>query len=320
MLSDRAKKFSILASTAMLPAGARVSARERLLSEHELAKAERAGLIIIGHPKSGNTWLKAMLSRLYQVRYGLPSNLINGSDEMSRRNAAIPRFAATNGYYSYEGIIGRKLAVDAPPNVLRQKPVMLLARNPCDIAVSWYFQFTKRQSAQKQELINHFISKPIDRHTIQMWEFVRHSEIGLPFLIDYLNTWRQNISALDNALIIRYEDLRSDTAVTLRKIAGLMGEPFDDREIDEAVQFGSFENLRSLEAQGHFRQGGLDLRNANDPESFKVRRGKVGGFRDYFTPDQASELEELVRQRLSPAFGYESAGVDDRANAAPVPA
>ena len=62
-----------------------------------------------------------------------------------------------------------------------------------------------------------------------------------------------------------------------------MGETFSDEEIDEAVDFGSFDNLRALESKGFFRQGGLTLRNPDDPESFKVRRAKVGGYRDYFT-------------------------------------
>ena len=74
-----------------------------------------------------------------------------------------------------------------------------------------------------------------------------------------------------------------------------MGESFSDREIEEAVAFGAFDNLRNLERQGFFRQGGLTLRNPKDPESFKVRRAKVGGFRDYFTAAQVAELEELVR-------------------------
>jgi hypothetical protein len=62
--------------------------------------------------------------------------------------------------------------------------------------------------------------------------------------------------------------------------------------------------LRKLESDGFFRQGGLTLRNAQDPESFKVRRAKVGGFRDYFTPEQVAEIEELMRRHLSPTLGY----------------
>ncbi|MFQ5971936.1 MAG: sulfotransferase domain-containing protein [Alphaproteobacteria bacterium] len=303
-LSDEAKKCAILAPTAVLPRPWRVGARENLLSKLELAKARRARLLIVAHPKSGNTWLKVMLSRLYQVRYGLPERLLVKSDEYARRNPAIPRFSATNGYYSYEGIVGRMLAPETLDPRLRDKAVVLLARNPCDIAVSWYFQFTKRQSAHKQELINHFIAHPIDRRTIQMWDFVRHSDIGLPFLIDYLNTWERNVAGLNRSLILRYEDLRAEPAASLRRIVVLMGEPFGDDEIDEAVRFGSFENQRELESRGFFRQGGMRLRNRDDPDTYKVRRGKVNGYRDYFTPEQAAELEELVAARLSPTFGY----------------
>ena len=304
-ISDAIKKWLVLAPTAPLPRALRVPARERLLANHELAKAERAKLIIIAHPKCGNTWLKVMLSRLYQVRYGLPDSFLHKSDEYSRRNPAIPRLSATNGCYSYEGIVGKALEAEATDNALRHKAVMFLARNPCDIAVSWYFQFTKRQSAHKQELINHSIEHPIDRHTISMWDFVRHSDIGLPFLIDYLNTWERNLAQLENGLMVRYEDLRAEPVATLKRIVDLMGEPFSESEIEEAVRFGSFDNLRQLESKGFFSQGGLTLRNPKDPESFKVRRAKVNGYRDYFTPEQAAEMETLMVERLSPAFGYQ---------------
>jgi len=306
-LGDGVKKWSVLLPTAVLPTPWRVAARRHYLARLELAKAERTGLLIIGHPKSGNTWLKVMLSRLYQVRHGLPASLIVTSDELARRNPAIPRITATNGHYSYEGIVGEALAPGAPDSPLRHKPIVLLARHPCDIAVSWYFQFTRRQSAHKQELINHFIDHPIDRRTIALWDFVRHSDIGLPLLIDYLNRWQDNLQGLERALMVRYEDLRAAPAKTLRRITALMGETFRDEEIAEAVGFGSFDNLRALESRGFFRQGGLSLRNPNDPESFKVRRAKVGGYRDYFSTEQTAELEQLVAERLSPAFGYTGA-------------
>ena len=301
---DGVKKGASLAATAWLPASLRVAVRRRVLAKLELAKAKRAGLIIIGHPKSGNTWLKVMISRLYQIRYDLPASQTIGSDELALKNPAIPRLAATNGYYSYEGAVGDLLAEGAPDNPLRHKPIVLLVRNPCDIAVSWFYQFTKRQSAAKQELINHFIEHPLDRHTVSMWDFVRHSDIGLPFLIDFLNDWERNLKQLDKGLLVRYEDLRADPAKWLKQIMELIGESFTEDEVREAVEFGSFDNLRKLESKGFFRWGGLTLRNRNDPTTFKVRRGKVNGYKDYFTPEQVSEMEELMYSRLSPTFGY----------------
>ncbi len=127
-LSDGVKKWSVILPTAPLPRPWRIAARERLLARLELAKARPAKLLIIAHPKSGNTWLKVMLSRLYQARHGLPDSLINSSDELARRNPAIPRVSATNGYYSYDGAVGRALAPEAPDSELRHKPVVLLAQ------------------------------------------------------------------------------------------------------------------------------------------------------------------------------------------------
>ena len=304
-LSDSARKVVIVASTALMPRSLRVSVRERWLAQHELDKARAAGLLIIGHPKSGNTWLKAMISRLYQVRHGLGQDQLIGSDELARKNADIPRLAATNGYYSYEGVIGELLDVRSPDPELRSKPAVVLVRDPRDIAVSWFFQFTERQSATKQELVNHFIEHPVDRRTVEMWEFVRHSDLGLPSLIEYLNTWERNLAGMERAVLVRYEDLRTDPAPWLRKIVDCMGEDFCDDEIDEAVRFGSFENLRELESKGFFRGGGMNRRRGDRPNARKVRRAKVGGYRDYFTPEQAAELDELVEKRLSPTLGYE---------------
>jgi hypothetical protein len=307
-VSDGVKKWAILIPTWPLPAKWRVALRRRYLAGLELAKAERASLIIIGHPKSGNTWLKVMISRLYQVRYGLPADRLINTDELALKHPEVPRLAATNGYYSYEGAVGQALSPEAPDSPLKHKPVILIARDPRDIAVSWFYQFTKRQSAAKQELINHFIEHPIDRRTVGMWDFVRHSAIGLPCLVDFLNEWARRIDELPNGHIIRYEDLRAQPARVLKQVTEIMGEDFSDEEIAGAVEWASFENLRKMEASGFFKQGGMRLRNRDDETTFKVRRGKVGGFRDDFTPEQVAELEEIVATRLSPRFGYTARG------------
>jgi hypothetical protein len=182
--------------------------------------------------------------------------------------------------------------------------VTFLARHPCDIAVSWYHQFTKRQSRHKQEMINAELDRPIDRSAVGMWEFVRHSELGLVHLIEFLNNWERRLESHPHAFTIRYEDLRSEPGATLRAVLETAGERFSDEEIEDAVRFGSFDHLRALESQGHFKQGGLTLRDASDPNSFKVRRAKVGGYVDDFTPDQVAELDELLTKHISPRFGY----------------
>jgi hypothetical protein len=252
-----------------------------------------------------------MISRLYQLRYNLPESTLINTDEFARKIPEIPRLAATNAYYSYEGEVGKLLACDALDNPLRHKPVLFLARNPIDIAVSWFHQFTKRQSRAKQELINHFVDHPIDRRTVQMWDFVRHSDIGLPSLIEYQNTWARNVRQLEHGMLARYEDLRAQPVPTLHRITQLMGEDFSVDEISAAVEWGSFDNLQKLETNGTFSQGGMKLVNASDPSTFKVRRGKVGGYREDFDVAQVAELEALVRDNILPELGYCQGVTDD---------
>ena len=47
---------------------------------------------------------------------------------------------------------------------------------------------------------------------------MRHSDIGLPCLIEYQNTWARNVEALDKGLLVKYEELRAEPVPTLQKI------------------------------------------------------------------------------------------------------
>ena len=41
-----------------------------------------------------------------------------------------------------------------------------------------------------------------------------------------------------------------------------------------------------------------------NPDSYKVRRGKVGGFSDYFDDNQVNTIEKLIQETLQPVYGY----------------
>ena len=98
VLSDNAKKASIIGPTAILPRPLRISIRRSLLGRLEVDIARRSQLLIIAHPKSGNTWLKVMLTRLYGLRHGIPPEDFAKYPALADRNPAIPRFAAINGW------------------------------------------------------------------------------------------------------------------------------------------------------------------------------------------------------------------------------
>jgi hypothetical protein len=106
--------------------------------------------------------------------------------------------------------------------------------------------------------------------------------------------------------IVRYEDMRAQPEETLRQILEFVGTPARPEELREAVAFASVENMRALETKRVFWLSGRRMLagDRKNPDSFKVRRAKVGGYRDDFTADQLKEIDRMIEDRLSPIFGY----------------
>jgi len=304
-IPDRFKIFFAVAATAALPAAMRVAVRGRLLRRLQKDKARNADITIVSHPKCGSTWFRVMLSEMYCRHYRLPPRRIVKSDELYHHDRSLPRFLISNGHYSYERVLRDSLTA-AGPVVANGKNLIFLARHPCDVAVSWYMQFTKRTRSFKRELINSELCEPVDHKRITLWEFVMHDELGLPALIDFHNQWESLITERYGGIVVRYEDLRAHPIEVMSEVVAYLDAPFSEAEIRHAVAFAEFDNMRKLEQSGYFRNSSMRPRDGKDADARKVRRGKVGGYRDYFTVDQVAIMEGLVRRHLSPSLGYDT--------------
>jgi hypothetical protein len=121
-------------------------------------------------------------------------------------------------------------------------------------------------------------------------------------------------------LVVRYEDLRRDTAGQLKRVLEFMGQAPSEADLKDCVAFASVENMRKLEEKSVFWLAGSRMKpgDKKNPESFKVRRAKVGGYRDYFDEAQLAQLDATVEQRLLPGFGYLAS--EQRSPAQPVAA
>ncbi len=308
---DRTLHWVILFSTAVLPRSWRVRSRYRLLQRLQWRLLRRADILLIRHPKTGGTWLRTMLTHLYAQHYGLSSRRVFKSDELARQNPELPRWLISNGTASWEGLVGDLFA--ARSEQLAGKKTLFVARHPGDIVVSWYIQYTKRTKAFKRELLEWEADEPIDRAAISRSEFIRHPDFGLPWLIRYHNFWADQLRDRDDALIIRYEDLRRAPEQSLARITKFIGAPFDADEIAATVAFTDFDNMRKLEEQNYFHNNSLKLRNPADPEMRKVRRARVGGYTADLDPDDRAWVDEQIERELDPVFGYGAEGaVADR--------
>jgi hypothetical protein len=185
------------------------------------------------------------------------------------------------------------------------KKVILLVRNPADVAVSQYHQWLHRMRPKKKALNDY----PAHGEEVSIFDFVAQREAGLPKVIGFLNGWAQEFPRLPDLLVVRYEDMKSRPEETLDKIVTFIGTPGNEEQIREAVAFASFENMKQMEQKRTFWLSGGRMvpRDRSNPNSFKVRRAKVGGYRDHFSDQENAQIDEAISSQLSPVFGYSSA-------------
>ncbi len=273
-------------------------ARERVFrGKEQHRKLQKADYVIVSFGKSGRTWLRMMISRVYQLKYHLSQRHLIGFDNLHRKNSEIPTIFFTHDNYlkDYTGHADNK-------SDYYNKKVILLVRHPADVAVSQYFQWRHRMKPHKKAINDY----PLDGEDISLETFVIEHPAGLKKVIDFMNLWADEQNAIENLLIVRYEDLKHQPAETLTSIMEFMDTHVDEKTIAGAIEFSSFDNMKKMEGSGAFWLSGGRMvpKDKNNPDSFKVRKGKVGGFRQYFDIEKTIQIEEIIDQQLSPVYGY----------------
>jgi len=181
-----------------------------------------------------------------------------------------------------------------PANELRHaKKIILLARDPRDCFVSLYLQMTRRTA----ETPGHLRRKTIG-------QMLRDERFGIRAMVETMNDWLREFHDHKNFALLRYEMIRSAAAESFHQLLEWLGETEPETPVlEQAIEFSRFENMQKMEATGAFDSKILRPGDAHDLESFKVRRGKVGGFEDYLGAEDRQYAAAAMRN-LNSQFGY----------------
>lgn len=280
-----------------LPKENQISIDRWLRGRKEFHKLKDADCVIISFPKSGRTWLRVMLSRFFQSKFGINKNILLGFDNYHHINPGIPRilFTHDNIISDYTGIFGSKKDYHG-------KKVILLVRDPRDVVVSQFFQYKYRIRDAKKKLYSHLHNKK----DLTILEFTLDKQHGLPPIIEFLNNWHRELPNIKDSMVIRYEDIRKSPEKSLASILEFIGTPGTTEDIEQAVAYAEFHNLQKLEKQQSFTSSSRRMMagDKSNPDSYKVRRAKVGGYTDYFNKDELEQIEKLLNENLTATFGY----------------
>jgi len=264
---------------------------------------------IIGYPKVGNTWFQFMMARYVQL---LNNSLddssfpqfdsINSWGIRKRWNPDFPRIVFTHNPLCWVGQTAEELTVERVVGPFRNRKVILLVRNPADILVSYYWH-CREQAAETAE----------QKYARGIGDFIRDPIYGIEKLIRFYSIWDAQKSTVKAFTTLRYEDLKMAPAQECARILCFLNAPVDADKIMSAVKYSDFSNMRKIEIQNResrrlcFASGNPifatgDIKNTG--EAFHVRRGKVGGFRDYLSDDDVEYLAERLRQGWPESYGY----------------
>ena len=289
----------VLALLFFLPEERKIAIERWLRGRDEFRKLSQADCVVVSFGKSGRTWLRVMISRFYQVKHAIGTKHMINFDNLHRKNSSIPRI-----FFTHDNYIKDYTKNSASKADFYNKKVVLLVRDPRDVAVSQFFQWRYRMRPAKKKINNY----PMNDKGVSVFDFVMNSDVGLPKIIDFLNLWATETPRLKHLLVVRYEDMRANAEVELKRIVDFIGTPGSKEQIKEAVAFASYENMKKMEQKRVFWLSGSRMvpKDRANPNSYKVRRAKVGGYKDYFDDHEVAEIDALTDSKLSSAFGYET--------------
>ena len=259
-----------------------------------------ADAFVVSIQKSGRTWVRVFLTA-YFSEWG-KENFSPAARPAAA--SALPALCYTHDLWEHkakehwgERLRGKWLI---PREETLNKPILLVARDPRDVMVSLFFHLKKRAGTFDGDLP----------------ALLRHPVFGIKRVVAIMNRWLEEWSDGSRLYLLRYEDARREPGRVFSQALRFLlpTVALDEAALGRAVEISSFENMRRLEAGAEGAKGSelvtdlnkeaLRPKNADDPDSYKVRRGKVGGYTDYLGAMDVAYMNRVLAT-LDSRYGYQ---------------
>ncbi|MBO6740002.1 MAG: sulfotransferase domain-containing protein [Phycisphaerales bacterium] len=254
---------------------------------------------LASYPKSGNTWLRFLL---YSAMFGPPEQSL----DIARKLPDVHRPLPTDVMNDQRIIAKTHFAFsDKHPKAAETERAVLIVRHPRDVLFSAlnYRRLSGLTTAQMTDA-----------------QYARHfiGNLGDPeFKAQGFGTWQQHVSSWADqdrfpVHVLKYEQLKADTAHHLRAVLDFLEISAEDSAIDDAVKASSFDSMRAMEIREKHQ-------NAKNPKSqslfvgtaqsrqsgtYFMNAGKSGNSLRTISPDLESAFNKAFEQPMQ-QYGYE---------------
>jgi hypothetical protein len=231
---------------------------------------------LVSYPKSGNTWTRFLIANLIangetvdwtNIERRVPDIYINADPALKR----IPRPRYMKSHEPYR------------PSYRR---VVLIVRDPRDVAVSYYHYFQKMKRLESGDSIDAFVAEFVAGRT------------------DKYGSWGENVGSWLGArrgtpdfMIVRYEDLLEDAETELRRIAEMLRLSASNGQIQHAIENGRADRMREMEKSQQSQHKNL---KTSRPDIAFVRAARSGQWQQELPAGAIQSIEsawsDLMRE------------------------
>lgn len=252
-------------------------------------------VFVISFPKCGRTWLLVMVGHYLVNHFGLPEEELLNVGDLHKRFPEIPPI-----YLKHDDKPRARTCQELIQNksAYAKHRVLFLVRDPRDVLVSKFYSLKYREGKYSGDLSS----------------YIRRPHGSLATMVEYFNIWLREREKPKAFMLLKYEDLYARREQKLQEVLQFLGiKDVNAANVQRAVEFGTFENMRRFEHERRFSRPLLLPTRPGDFRSYKTRKGIIGDHRNEFSSEDLGYVDGYLRGHLHRAFGYSLVSSEERA-------
>ena len=237
-------------------------------------------IFLVGHPKSGNTWLAYMLGVAIEKDFNKSINIGNVQE-------FIPAIHAKDKKIELYG--------DLPePRIFRNHgplypdlypKTIYIVRDPRSVYISFYHHFMHDMHIGKKENFPREIEAFVDE--MVTYGCVRDSGVNLVRWDKQVLEWLKR-SKKQMVKIVKYEDIKMDRRKVLEDLIEFTGIPCSEEDINTIVERSSFDSMREEEKT----YGATPYSGTKGEGGYYIRKGESNGWKEELPQNVIRKIED----------------------------
>ncbi|CAN6973681.1 unnamed protein product [Brassica oleracea var. botrytis] len=252
-------------------------------------------IILASTPKSGTTWLKALTVALLERSKHHDDHPMNHPLLSNNPHALVPLLESSApdltkfSPSSSTRLFSTHMPLHTLKEGLKGSPckIVFMCRNAKDALIS---RMHFRCKYEKIE-VNSSVLEPMFESLCRGVTFYG------PIWDNVLSYWRGSLEDPNHVLFMKYEEMKEEPCVQLKRLAEFLGFPFTEQEeergvVEKILELCSLRSLSDLEAN----KSGKTVNGVD--HKFFFRKGEVGDWKNHLTPEMESKIDTIIEEKL----------------------